>query len=79
MDRRLAGTGIWSGELRYGDPAAAAEAAGELEEGRTRTVLQGREAGRESEIWLSRAPGEIRVAGRVRFVARGRMLPEFLA
>lgn len=32
MHRRLAGTGIWSGELRYGDPAAAAEAAGELEE-----------------------------------------------
>jgi len=32
MDRRLAGTGIWSGELRYGDPGAAADAAGELEE-----------------------------------------------
>lgn len=32
MDRRLAGTGIWSGELRYGDAAAAADAASELEE-----------------------------------------------
>ena len=33
IDRRLGltGTGIWSGALRYGDPAAAAEAAAELE------------------------------------------------
>ncbi len=29
---RLAGTGIWSASLRYGDPAAAADAATELEE-----------------------------------------------
>jgi probable F420-dependent oxidoreductase len=28
----LAGTGLWSGELRYGDPAVAAESAAELEE-----------------------------------------------
>jgi probable F420-dependent oxidoreductase len=28
----LAGTGLWSGELRYGDPAAAAESAAELDE-----------------------------------------------
>ena len=31
MSERLAGTGIWSGGLRYGDPAQAAEAASELE------------------------------------------------
>jgi probable F420-dependent oxidoreductase len=29
---RLTGTGIWSGALRYGDPAASAEAAAELEQ-----------------------------------------------
>jgi probable F420-dependent oxidoreductase len=29
---RITGTGIWSGNLRYGDPAAAAECAAELEE-----------------------------------------------
>lgn len=29
---RLAGTGIWSGELRYGDPGQIAEAAAELDE-----------------------------------------------
>ncbi len=28
----LAGTGLWSGELRYGDPAAAAQSAAELDE-----------------------------------------------
>ena len=28
----LAGTGLWSGELRYGDPAVAAESAAELDE-----------------------------------------------
>jgi probable F420-dependent oxidoreductase len=28
----LAGTGIWSGELRYGDPAVAAQSAAELDE-----------------------------------------------
>jgi probable F420-dependent oxidoreductase len=32
MTYRLAGTGIWSASLRYGDPAAAADAATELEE-----------------------------------------------
>jgi probable F420-dependent oxidoreductase len=31
MSTRLSGTGIWSGMLRYGDPAAAAAAATELE------------------------------------------------
>ena len=30
--RTITGTGIWSGGLRYGDPAAAAEAAAELED-----------------------------------------------
>ena len=32
MTHRLDGTGIWSASLRYGDPAAAADAAAELEE-----------------------------------------------
>ncbi|MEI2705768.1 MAG: hypothetical protein V9E89_11030 [Ilumatobacteraceae bacterium] len=27
----LTGTGVWSGELRYGDPAHAADSAAELE------------------------------------------------
>jgi probable F420-dependent oxidoreductase len=31
MERALSGTGVWSGELRYGDNAGAADAAGELE------------------------------------------------
>lgn len=53
--------------------------ANRLEDTRTCTVLQGRAVGRESEIWLSRAGNSIRVAGRVRFVSRGRLLPEFLA
>jgi len=32
MDPRLTGTGIWSSALRYGDPAAARDAAAELEQ-----------------------------------------------
>jgi probable F420-dependent oxidoreductase len=32
MTQRLDGTGIWSASLRYGDPAAAADAAAELED-----------------------------------------------
>ena len=31
MTTRLTGTGIWSGSLRYGDPAEAADRAAELE------------------------------------------------
>ncbi len=52
---------------------------GWLEEGRTCTVLQGAPTGRESELWITRSGDAVRVAGRVRFVLRGLMLPEFLA